>query len=503
MLLGPDSEDGGAVVETAKRRCAKCGARLASDHRSAVCSPCGRRTDSTVLAPPELPASFWSDRDIVAALRDRHFGRFLRAYRRAHEVEITQAALATWLGLTQGQISRIERSPARLTDLARLERWSYALGVPQRLLWFTLGPQAPSAFASGDDSSTLPQSNNEGEEHVRRRQFLKSASVGVALAGSSLLDAVPAAATPHAQLRPIRPEVDIREMTERFRRMDNRYGGGHSRTVVTSYLTSIVEPQLKDVRGGDGARSTLFTAAAEMHQLAGWMSYDVGQPEQGRRHLRHALRLCQESGDDALTGEMFAGMSHHASFHGAPESAVDFAIAARQAAARSGLPALAAEAAVMEAHGLALQGERSASIRALNDAERAFNAADVRDSPRWLSYFDHAYLAAKFGHVFRDLRMPVEAELFARRSLEMSDGYERGRLFNTALLASTLADQRRIGEACELGASAVRMTHTVRSVRSAAYLADVGRRLGPFNRDARVRSLFALMAEAGLPTPRA
>ncbi|MGH3520959.1 MAG: XRE family transcriptional regulator, partial [Haloechinothrix sp.] len=163
---------------------------------------------------------------------------------------------------------------------------------------------------------------------------------------------------------------------------------------------------------------------------------------------------------------------------------------------------LQAEAAVMEAHGHALQGDKQASLRALRDAEAAFNAADADDSPDWLGYFDHAYLAAKFAHTFRDLGMPREAELFARRSLEMSDGYERGRLFNTALLASTLADQRRVDEACHIATTAVRMTDTVRSVRSAAYLADVGRRLAPFSTTSQVKALYGRMADAGLPTPR-
>jgi hypothetical protein len=85
--------------------------------------------------------------------------------------------------------------------------------------------------------------------------------------------------------------------------------------------------------------------------------------------------------------------------------------------------------------------------------------------------------AAKFAHTCRELRQPQEAELFARRSLEMSDGYERGRLFNTALLASTLVDQHQVEQACATASLAIKMAATVRSVRAVAYLADVGKRL--------------------------
>jgi hypothetical protein len=75
----------------------------------------------------------------------------------------------------------------------------------------------------------------------------------------------------------------------------------------------------------------------------------------------------------------------------------------------------------MEAHGLALRADTAGALSALRDAEKAFGAAKVSDTPAWLGYFDDAYLAAKFGRTFRDLGKPREAEQFARRSLEMSE----------------------------------------------------------------------------------
>lgn len=111
-------------------------------------------------------------------------------------------------------------------------------------------------------------------------------------------------------------------------------------TDVAAFLKVSVEPKLRDIRGSHKARNDLFVSAAELYQLAGWMAYDTGQAEAGRRYLRHALRISQDAGNDALSAEMFAGMSHHAAFHGAPDDAVDLALAARQLAKRSGIPAL-------------------------------------------------------------------------------------------------------------------------------------------------------------------
>jgi hypothetical protein len=228
------------------------------------------------------------------------------------------------------------------------------------------------------------------------------------------------------------------------------------------------------------------------------MAYDTGRHADGHTHLRHALRLCHEADTDALASEILAGMSHQAAFHGAPDGAVDLALAAQHSAKRCGSKLLQAEAAVMEAHGLALQGDKASCLAALSRAEEAFNRADAEERPSWLTYFDHAYLAAKFAHTFRDLGLPHGAEPFARRSLEMTDGYERGRLFNTALLATILADQRRLEESCALGMEATTLARSVRSMRGTSYLQDLGKHLSPYEDVNVVSSLFDGMIEIGI-----
>jgi hypothetical protein len=152
----------------------------------------------------------------------------------------------------------------------------------------------------------------------------------------------------------------------------------------------------------------------------------------------------------------------------------------------------------MEAHGLALQGDKSGCIAALSRAENAFNTAAAEERPPWLTYFDHAYLAAKFAHAFCDLGLPQEAEPFARQSLEMTEGFERGRLFNTALLATIVADQERLEESCALGMEATTLARTVRSIRGASYLNDLGQHLAPHRNVPMVESLFESMIEIGI-----
>ncbi|HET9253690.1 MAG TPA: hypothetical protein VFO16_00630 [Pseudonocardiaceae bacterium] len=201
------------------------------------------------------------------------------------------------------------------------------------------------------------------------------------------------------------------------------------------------------------------------------------------------MRLSLDTRNDALAGEMLAGMSHHAAFLRSPALACDLARAAKDKGKQVGIPALVSESAVMEAHALALERDVRGCLAALRESELAFGTAEKREIPEWLAYFDGAYLAAKFAHCFRELERPAEAEKFALRSLEMIDGYDRGRLFNLVLLASSLADQRKVEEACETGLAAVHIARNVQSARARAYLADLSRRLNPFRARPTVREL--------------
>ncbi|MDQ3763300.1 MAG: hypothetical protein M3460_17220 [Actinomycetota bacterium] len=100
-------------------------------------------------------------------------------------------------------------------------------------------------------------------------------------------------------------------------------------------------------------------------------------------------------------------MSHQAAFLRSADLAADLARGAKNNAKRAGVPALVAESAVMEAHGLALANDTHGCLAALRESEQAFAAAENRDRPEWLAYFDGAYLAAKFGHCFRDMGRSV------------------------------------------------------------------------------------------------
>ncbi len=308
-----------------------------------------------------------------------------------------------------------------------------------------------------------------GTDVHRRSMLARSAYTAVAY----LVPALRWMTAPAAQLvdRPGSRRVGaanvtaIREVTATFRRLDNLFGGGYARSTVVQYLADEVGPLLREGAYTAAVGRELFSAAAEMTLLAGWMAFDLEQHPIAQRYLIQALRLAHAAGDQALGGEILAAMSCQAAYLGDGSGAVDMARAAGQAARSAGSGALLAESLVTEAHGHALIADPRACAIALAGASQALDRSAPGAEPAWLGYFDPAYLAAKTGRALLDAGDPAHAAVSMRASLEMAGGYSRGRAFNLALLAGALLDCGQVDEGCAAGRQALDAADGVESAR--------------------------------------
>jgi hypothetical protein len=293
---------------------------------------------------------------------------------------------------------------------------------------------------------------------------------------------------------------DIREATRAFQILDNRMGGGRIRPTVVDYLHGNIVPLLHDARCTQEIRRSLFSAAAEVAQLAGWQAYDLEQQGVAQRYLVQALSMARFAGDDGLGGEILAAMSHQAIWVSRPKHAIDMAYAAQVAGHRAGLPILETEGLVMEAHAHALLDDARACSQALKRASVAFQKS-VSDIPSWLRYFDHAYLAARIAHCFRALGQGHATEKYALQSLDMDDRYIRGKAFNVALLAAGYAVQGEVEQACETGREAVDRAVALDSTRAVTYIRNLLVDLSGYD-DVEECRAFRAYAETRLPALR-
>jgi hypothetical protein len=143
------------------------------------------------------------------------------------------------------------------------------------------------------------------------------------------------------------------------------------------------------------------------------------------------------------------------------------------------------------AGGTGARNDARACGAALARAEQTFDRAAREDDPAWLSYFDEAYLAARYAH----------------RSLDMDGRYVRGLEFNLSLLASAYAAQGEPVQASAIGRQALDLTARLTSARSVRYLRDLVRALRPQADVPAVRDFTAevrerLPAAAGHAAPR-
>jgi hypothetical protein len=281
----------------------------------------------------------------------------------------------------------------------------------------------------------------------------------------------------------------INDMTHQFGTLDNRYGGGQVRRSAVAFLNGEVAPLLREGRFSANMGRSLLRAAAELTRLVGWMTHDVGQHGLAQRYLIQALHLAEAAGDPALMAETLAAMSQQATYMSEPGQAVDIARAARTLSERNGATALIAEALVMEAHGHARAGNSQACAATLHAAETALDRADRSSDPHWIGYFDEAYLSAKFGHCLRELGDHARAVTFAERSLQMTDGYARGRVFNLTLLAHSHAQNGDIDQACVVGRQAAAAATGMASRRVVRHLKDFRQAVAKADGSVQVRAL--------------
>jgi len=393
--------------------------------------------------------------------------------RRREGRELTQKALAALTGFSPQHLSEVERGEASVSEHF-IQACDDALGADGRLV--ELLP--PVIY----ERARARWSNRAAQHSIPTR--LPSPTKTSPASKPTATDCVkptPIAAAADAEV--------IAEMICALRRVDNRFGGGSAKGIVWSYLKGEVHPMLRGAQAQGSVPRRLLLAVAELTQLAGWISHDVGENSRAREYFGESLRLARAAGDEAFTSEVLAGMSHQAAYLGDARTAVDAAHAARRHAIRSDAPVLVSEAAAMEAHGHALRRDARACLVALRTAERSLDAVGDDRRPPWLEYFDQAYLAAKFAHALHALGEPKAAERYAVQSLLMSEGYERGRLFNTVLLAQIHVDRGNLDAACELGRRSVTMASGIRSARGRGYLAGLRRRLEPHAAVPQVRAL--------------
>jgi transcriptional regulator with XRE-family HTH domain len=261
---------------------------------------------------------------------------------------------------------------------------------------------------------------------------------------------------------------------ESFRQLDDRFGGGHTRSALIQYL-SVDGDRLLRGRFTGMVGSALFSSVAEATLLAAWMSYDSApRSALAQRYFIQALALAQAAGDRLLRASILDAMSHQATFTGRFGEAANLARAARTGTAGVATATLTAHFHTMEARALARLGDARGCDRALAEAVREFERRTPEDDPGWIRYFDESELAAEFGHCLRDLGRAVDAARYAGRSVGAADGtgFVRSDFFATMVLADAHLAAGELEQGCATALRVLTAGEQIRSARCVNYLRE-------------------------------
>lgn len=289
-------------------------------------------------------------------------------------------------------------------------------------------------------------------------------------------DVAPSSARARGRLS--KPELDLLETTTvMFRQWDAQCGGGLRRKAVVGQLHEVTdllqEPQ------PDATTKRLFKVAAELAELAGWMSYDVGLQSTAQKYFVLALHAAKEAGDRPLGSYVLSNMSRQMIHLGRPEDALELIHLAQYGSRDCASPRVQSMLYAMEARAYANMGQPGRCKRAVRMAEDTFAEAGEWDEPDpdWIRFFSEAELYAENSHSFRDLayvagRSPTYASLaepLMKRAVELfgreGGEHQRSYALNLIGMATVHLLQREAEQSTVLATEAIKAAKKVRSER--------------------------------------
>ncbi|MFD7893884.1 hypothetical protein [Streptomyces sp. NPDC059743] len=407
----------------------------------------------------------------------------------AHHISTDTSRVRRWL---DGEQPR-EPIPRILSELFS-ERFGTVVGIEE--LGLRTAHQSPSVSGvdlpwAGPQTVALISEFSRSDLMLARRGFLGTSlalAAGPALVepmqrwlvpipagdpGGPRIESVPS----HRPSKLSGPELELLESTTAmFRQWDAQCGGGLRRKAVVGQLHEVTD-LLQEPQPEATARR-LFRCAAELAELAGWMSYDVGLQPNAQKYFVLALHAAKEAGDKPLGSYILSSMSRQMIHLGRPDDALELIHLAQYGSRDCATPRTQAMLYAMEARAYANMGQPGKCKRATRMAEDTFSDAglDGEAEPDWIRFFSEAELNAENAHSYRDLayvagRSPTYASLaepLMQRAVDLfekDDEHQRSYALNLIGMATVHLLKKEPEQSTALAQEALKVARKVRSER--------------------------------------
>ncbi|MEV4560261.1 hypothetical protein AB0K51_25145 [Kitasatospora sp. NPDC049285] len=235
----------------------------------------------------------------------------------------------------------------------------------------------------------------------------------------------------------------LERSVEVFRAWDASRGGGLQRKAVVGQLNEV--GGLLTHGHPPALERRLWTVAANLAVLAGWMSHDVGLEPTAQRYFVIAAQAAREADDRPRAGEAISRAARQMLHLGRADDALELMQLARASAGpeHGALPRTQAMLRTVEAWAQASVGRAEATRRVLGEAEELFVQDTQEPTPSWMQLFNEAELHGMQALVYRTLAEhdPGAVPLATRHAqlairLRQKTGRERSALLDRITLAS-------------------------------------------------------------------
>jgi hypothetical protein len=422
-----------------------------------------------IALDPEL----WQRADMRRALAGRDLATVFTLLRR---VGTSQRMIATLAGLAPSEVYEISRG-RRVMAYDVLCRIADGLGVPRGHLGLAYDGETAS-FMSAADGAGAGDPRIELDEVAALLAHAAEVAVGMDAGPAALRWTAPREAGTPLPRRVTGGDVDqIEAITAALRVLDYGQGGGACREAVVAQCRWV--HQVLQVDAADDVRHRLVLASADLDNLAGWTSFDVGLFGVARGYFARALTQARRAADASLIGNVLYRSGRLHLHQGLTKEALRFFQLGKIAATECCCSVTVAMLSANEAWAYGILGDARGAMSALARAEEEYARASGPVAP-WVSFFGPTDLEALTGMTQLELGA-FERSRLARARASLSAALDargsdmaRSRTFElTALAVAVLRDgDREAGLA--LGEQAVVLAEQVRSVRVLDRLKPLG-----------------------------
>ncbi|WP_257901813.1 helix-turn-helix domain-containing protein [Saccharothrix obliqua] len=390
-------------------------------------------------------------------------------YRLLRRHGVSQRQIAALTGQSQSEVSEILKG-RQVMAYDVLARIAQGLGVPRGYMGLAYDEATAVRVAA---TAEAPQS--EEDESVKRRKFLAHAAaitVGAAVFGT---DSGSWASSPAQTPAPGRIGMtDVRQVeaaTRALRTLDYQYGGGSCRDAVVAQLSW--GQQMLGANATDLVKERLYVALADLHNLAGWTSFDTGLYDSARTHFAQALGLAKQGRKEELVANILYRMGRVYLHQNAPDDALKVFQLGQLAAQNSGSELAVGILCANEAWAYAKMGSDDQALKLLGRARDEFARANISEAPAWAKFFDANDLSAMIGTVHTELAQTVDTK-YTRIAIpalsKAIGGYgedmSRSRSFNLTSLSINHLLQGDIDHGARIGRQAIDLSEGLKSVRT-------------------------------------